>query len=456
MSVEPPQLGTEFGQRAWQTRRTSELGHPAIDVLTYVILLFITVSVAVAGETDHFDVAQLRRAVVFVKRVTPRIASSTGSGFLVSSDGLVYTNRHVVEPANATGTETEIYVGVPSAQDPDELDYFQAEVVYQSPKNDPLDFAVLKIAASPTYGPFPTLTRSYEKVSLGRPVAVIGYPFSSDNLPVLSFNKGIVSSTRVPIQGKRYYQTDAAVNPGNSGGPLLNERGEAIGVVTLKNNFADNMGYALYLSDTKLAAEDVERMAATVDPTLGPIDLTQTPKEVEIPPSADHWHIEQAQVSQEHGHLVLHQEGGQYWITSKTPLPENFQLMIRCQLTYLKGQRPLYGKGEMRIICVRFGTPATDRKILKTNGYHLQFSADAIILSKQGTFLQGVRKGNTERPCVLTITKQDGEITYALNDEIILTQQDDDPLTGQHPFSIGGYFSRLHLGRVTVTDLGNR
>lgn len=405
---------------------------------------------------DNFNVAQLRRSVVFIKRVTPRIAPSMASGFLVSTDGLVYTNRHVIDPAETVDTLPKIFVGVPSLHDVDELDYFLAQVIYKSPADDPLDFAILKIAARPNYGPFPALTLSFEKIPLGSDVAVIGYPYSNDNHPVLSFNKGSLSSTRVPIQGKRYYQTDAAVNPDNSGGPLLNEHGQAIGIVTLKNPFADNMGYALYLSDTQAIAEAAKRLADAVNPMPGPLDPSEVHSALEIPPSLDHWHINQTQTSQKHDSLVLHQDGGPYWITSQSSLPENFQLSVRCQLEFLKGEQPLYGTNSMRIICVRFGTGDTDQKILKTNGYHVQFSVESVILSKQGKFVKGVRKGNPDQAFILTITRQDDLITCALNDQIILTHQDENPLPGRHPFSLGGYLSRLHLGRVSVMDLDHR
>ncbi len=182
---------------------------------------------------------------MFIKRVTPKIAPAFGSGFLVSQDGLIYTNRHVVATDDPVPAGSVIYVGVPSPQDVDQLDYFRAEKIFVSPGDGPLDFAILKIAAPSDYGGFPTLPLSYDQVELGSDVAVIGYPFSGDR-PMLSFNKGSLSSTRVPLRGIPYYQTDAAVNPGNSGGPLLNPDGQVIGIVTWKHLFADNMGYALY------------------------------------------------------------------------------------------------------------------------------------------------------------------------------------------------------------------
>lgn len=113
--------------------------------VTIFVLLVVCLG-RTADAESNFNVAQVRRGVVFIKRVTPRIASGTGSGFLVNKDGLIYTNRHVIEPATEPLPGTVIYVGVASAADPDELDYFRASVVYTS-NNDALDFAILKIAA---------------------------------------------------------------------------------------------------------------------------------------------------------------------------------------------------------------------------------------------------------------------------------------------------------------------
>lgn len=429
------------------------MGRYAIYSYVYLLVMLVASRGGLAQIGSDFNVAQARRSVVFIKRVTPRIAPATGSGFLVSPEGLVYTNRHLIQPPHDI-PGTVLYVGVPSAADPDELDYFKAQVVYAPGHDGPLDFAILKIAG-PDYGPFAALPLSYDKMMLGRGVAVIGYPFSSDDQPVLSFNKGSVSSTRVIIRGKAYYQTDAAVNPGNSGGPLLDGDGRVIGIVTMKNPFADNMGYALYLSETKAAAEAGAALAVAIHPEPGPVQRAVAVGPPKIPAVPANWHPHHGQLDEEQGLLVMHNEGAQYWVTSLGELPQNFQLTVSCRVEFLQGRQRLYGGADtVRIVCIAFGTPDTHQRILKSKGYLLQFSAGSVVLSKDGKLLKGVRKGNTEGPCVLTLTKQGGHITFALNDEILLEHLDAKPMTGRDRFRIGGYLSRLHLGDVSVLDLG--
>ena len=144
----------------------------------------------------------------------PRERAGMGSGFILSSDGFIVTNNHVVENAR------QVIVRLPDRQE------FDAEVVGTDPRSD---LAVLKIEA--TRLPVLTLAED-DDVKVGQWVLAIGSPFSLD----FSVTAGIVSALgrSLPTEtGDNYVpfiQTDVAINPGNSGGPLFNLDGEVIGV----------------------------------------------------------------------------------------------------------------------------------------------------------------------------------------------------------------------------------
>jgi len=144
----------------------------------------------------------------------PRERAGMGSGFIISGDGYVVTNNHVVENAR------RVVVRLPDRQE------FDAEVVGLDPRSD---LAVLKIEGEG----LPTLNLAGDRdVKVGQWVLAIGSPFSLD----LSVTAGIVSALgrSLPTEtGDNYVpfiQTDVAINPGNSGGPLFNLEGEVIGV----------------------------------------------------------------------------------------------------------------------------------------------------------------------------------------------------------------------------------
>ena len=187
-------------------------------------------------------------------------------------------------------------------------------------------------------------------------MAALGFPNVVEAQPALSFNKGSVSSTRVRLDGVSYLQTDAAVNPGNSGGPMLNTKGEVIGIVTLKIRGADRIGFALYLSEIKEAANlSPERIAKVV--------VRPGTHRSERPPVAEltamkkgDWITTNATVEEDEGLLVLDKNGGRYWITSKEPLPENFQMVINGRVEFLKGGQVIYAsqRSILRMLSVRF------------------------------------------------------------------------------------------------------
>ncbi|WP_152221068.1 DegQ family serine endoprotease [Pseudomonas sp. SCB32] len=140
-----------------------------------------------------------------------REAQSLGSGFIISDDGYILTNNHVVADAD------EILVRLSDRSE------HKAKLVGADPRSD---VAVLKIEAKN----LPTLKLGdSDKLKVGEWVLAIGSPFGFDH----SVTAGIVSAKGRSLPNENYVpfiQTDVAINPGNSGGPLLNLQGEVVGI----------------------------------------------------------------------------------------------------------------------------------------------------------------------------------------------------------------------------------
>lgn len=135
----------------------------------------------------------------------------TGSGFVISADGLILTNHHVVDGAD------EIKVRLTDNRE------FTGKVLGSDAKTD---IAVVKIEAKDL--PYLTMGNS-DELKVGEWVAAIGSPFGLDN----TVTSGIVSAKSRKLPSDQYVpfiQTDVAVNPGNSGGPLFNMKGEVVGI----------------------------------------------------------------------------------------------------------------------------------------------------------------------------------------------------------------------------------
>jgi serine protease Do len=147
-----------------------------------------------------------------------REAQSLGSGFIISADGYVVTNNHVVSPDSRAKLES-ITVTLPDGTE------YEADLVGADPASD---LAVLKIRANRSF-PFVTFGDSSE-ARVGDWVVAIGNPFGLGG----TVTSGIISAVyRNTGQGgayDRYLQTDASINRGNSGGPLFDMRGNVIGI----------------------------------------------------------------------------------------------------------------------------------------------------------------------------------------------------------------------------------
>ena len=164
---------------------------------------------------------------------------SLGSGFLISKEGYIVTNNHVVEDAD------EIQVRLTSG------DEFDAELVGRDPKTD---LALIRIDPSDDLEPLPW--GDSENLQVGQWVVAIGSPFGLEQ----TVTAGIVSAKGRVIGAGPYddfIQTDASINPGNSGGPLLDLEGRVVGINTAIVASGQGIGFAIPIN---LARNIVEQL----------------------------------------------------------------------------------------------------------------------------------------------------------------------------------------------------
>jgi len=177
-----------------------------------------------------------------------------GSGFIISKDGYILTNNHVIESA----TEINVYLT-------SRLESYPAEVIGADAE---LDLAVIKIKAG-TNLPMLKLGDS-TKTKVGNWVIAIGNPYGLDHTVTV----GVISAKGRPVmidgtEFKDLIQTDASINPGNSGGPLLNLNGEVVGINTAINAQAQGIGFAIPSSSVLQVLDDLLLKGKVVRPWLG-------------------------------------------------------------------------------------------------------------------------------------------------------------------------------------------
>jgi len=170
--------------------------------------------------------------------ITKKIEQNIGSGFIISQDGLIITNKHVVSDTQAA------YKVVTN-----DNKKYDVQKIYRDPLND---LSILKI--NPPIGGFKFLRLGdSSKIKLGQMAIAIGTPLGEFRNTITSgivsgLGRGITAGS--PYEGyverlDNVIQTDAAISPGNSGGPLLNSSGEVVGINTAIAQEGQNIGFAI-------------------------------------------------------------------------------------------------------------------------------------------------------------------------------------------------------------------
>ena len=179
--------------------------------------------------------------------------ASAGSGFIISQDGYIVTNYHVVK--GATSVKVTLYNG----------DTYDATVIGG---DSDYDVAVIKIDAT---GLSPVTLGNSEDVNVGDTVLAIGNPLGE---LTFSMSQGIVSccDRAINVDGTPFnmIQVDASINPGNSGGPLMNLYGEVVGIVSAKyssysNTTVEGIGFAIPISDVQTIITDIMENGQVTD-----------------------------------------------------------------------------------------------------------------------------------------------------------------------------------------------
>jgi serine protease Do len=188
---------------------------------------------------------------------------SSGTGFILTADGLVVTNKHVVEDTTA------VYVVIL-----DDGTQLEAEVLDKDPLND---IALVQITGEDErLGDLPTLEfADSDQIAVGDPVVAIGnalgeYSNTTTVGIVSAIGREIIASSGYSSESLvNLIQTDAAINPGNSGGPLLNLAGEVIGMNTAIDTTASGIGFALPSNDIASVVKSYQEFGHIVRPFVG-------------------------------------------------------------------------------------------------------------------------------------------------------------------------------------------
>jgi len=186
------------------------------------------------------------------RALPPRIleGQSRGSGFIISSDGEIITNHHVIEGASQVGVRLA------------DGSFVDAEVVGTDPRTD---LALLRIR--PDQALTPAALGDSDVLKVGEWVIAIGNPFGLGH----TVTAGIVSAKGRVIGAGPYddfIQTDASINPGNSGGPLFNAEGEVVGINTIKG-LGEGIGFAIPINLARNVVEQLRTHGRVVRAFLG-------------------------------------------------------------------------------------------------------------------------------------------------------------------------------------------
>lgn len=271
-------LGTCLGV---PTIRNSILGNQNSNISnslnTYTGINTDIISLKEYSETGIQVAAKVLPSVVGIKVEFPvssifnigtTTATSSGSGVIISEDGYILTNNHVVSSSSSSSTYSYYEIGEASKVT---VYLYNDETAYEGTiigTDNQTDLAVIKIDKE---GLTAATLGDSDSVQVGEFAMAIGNPLGMQS----SVSAGIVSAVNreVTTDGVTYHtiQTDTAINSGNSGGALVNSKGEVIGINTLKlsGTSVEGLGFAIPINDTKQIYEQLIEFKKVKRPYIG-------------------------------------------------------------------------------------------------------------------------------------------------------------------------------------------
>lgn len=237
-------------RRLWQTYRTTLAVAASVALITTFSSIFLYRSYQQGHQQQEQQYSLLSKEIQAVKssqrqllndingrgrglRINP--AQIAGSGFLLTADGYFVTNKHIVREADS--------VYVQSAKG----EVYKARVVYADQTHD---VAILQLCDDSAFRTLPPVPYSFDirPSDLGERVYTLGYPREE-----IVYGEGYLSSGTGYRGDSTAYQVAIGVNPGNSGGPLLDEKGNVIGMISGKQTTSEGVSFAVktnYLLET--------------------------------------------------------------------------------------------------------------------------------------------------------------------------------------------------------------
>lgn len=253
----------------------------------------LSIDTANADEISTEEIIQRATpsVVLITSKFTEAQGSGTGTGIVLSSDGYIITNCHVIETSYQTYQSTgEInpfenpfgffgggYEPIIQTAQADEVTVTMSDGSEHKAKiigsDENTDLAILKIDVD---GLIPAVLGSSDNLKLGERAVTLGYPLGLG----LSASEGIVSGLEKELTTElsnggtatmTLIQTDASINPGNSGGPLLNQKGEVIGITSSKiaNSAVEGIGFAIPITDAMPILDDLMNKGYVATPKIG-------------------------------------------------------------------------------------------------------------------------------------------------------------------------------------------